>query len=386
MLNDKLVREEFGFLGDRIHLYCCAIGVPPVRVQNACKDFYSHYIELVYGKSDGYGPFRDKTREKAARLIGCKPGEIAFCGSTADGLCVLANGFPLGPGDNIVMCDLENTSGMYPWVNAAKNRGFELRIVKTYGGQIHPDELFARADENTKIICLSAVQYGTGFFADLKTIGRTCRARGIVFAVDSIQALGRMVIDVEDMYIDYLSNGGFKGLGAGFGVGLIYCSERIIGRITQAYAGACSVVDSVMAPDVFSADPQLLFHSGAARLETGSNNTIGIVLLDAALDVILDLGPAEIEAHVLALEDRLRRGVEGTKLQFSGAIEPGNRSGLVVAYYPEALYERIAAIFERENMILTHRPGYIRLAMHCYNTAEQVDRVAQAFREMSEMM
>jgi cysteine desulfurase/selenocysteine lyase len=386
MLDAELVREEFGFLGDRIHLNCCSVGVPPARVQEACKGFYDHYFNLVYGKSSGYGPHRSEVREKAARLMGARPHEIAFASSTTDGMCILAAGYPLGPGDNVVLCDLEIPTAMYAWINASKNRGFELRIVKTVDGRVEPWQLFERADVNTKIIHLSATQYGTGFFADLKEIGRECRSRGIVFSVDAIQALGRRVIDVEEMCIDYLSCGGFKALGAGFGIALVYCSDRIVSRINPAYAGECSVAESIGAPEVFGAEPVLPLYDDARRLEHGSHNTIGIVLLGAALDVLLDLGVEEIERHVLALEDQLRRGIAGTKLQFVGPYKPANRSGNVVAYYPREIHEQVKEIFDRERIVLTLRPGYIRLAFHCYNTPQQVETVIRAFRDISELI
>ena len=127
-------------------------------------------------------------------------------------------------------------------------------------------------------------------------------------------------------------------------------------------------------------------YDDARRLEHGSHNTIGIVLLGAALDVLLDLGVEEIERHVLALEDQLRRGIAGTKLQFVGPYKPANRSGNVVAYYPREIHEQVKEIFDRERIVLTLRPGYIRLAFHCYNTPQQVETVIRAFRDISELI
>jgi len=384
MLNYDLVRAEYGFLGDCTHLGCCSVGVPPRRVQAACQGFYSHYMDLVYGKTSGYAPLRAAAREKAAQLLHCRPEEIAFSSSTTEGLCILAAGYPLGPRDNVVMCDLENPCAMLPWVNAAQNRGFELRIAKTEGGRIEPHQLLALADENTKIICLSAIQYGTGFFADLRAIGHACRQRGIVFAVDAIQAVGRMVIDVEAMGIDYLSSGGFKGLGAGFGISLIYCANHLAPRIKPAHAGNSGVQRSIYAPEVFDANPELALRDDARRLETGSHNTLGIVLLDASLSLILEFGPAEVEGHIRALEARLRRGLEGTHLELTGPVAADNQSGMLVLYYPESLYGEAQAIFEGENMVLTSHPGFIRLALHCFNTEAHVETTLRALRALSD--
>jgi len=383
---NELVKSEYGFLGDCIHLNCCSVGVPSMRVQDACRSYYDDFLTLVYGSSEGYGPHRECVREKVALLLGCEPEEIAFTGSTTEGLCVLAAGYPLGPGDNVVICDLENPIVVIAWTNAANNRGFDLRIVKTTNGQIHPHELFALCDAGTRLICLSAVQYGTGFLADIRAIGAECRARGVVFAVDAIQALGRIAIDVRDMNIDYLSCGGFKGLGASFGIGIIYCSNTIIRNINPAYAGACSVDGCLTAPQVFDAIPYLDFYNDARRLENGSHNSPGIVLLGASLDLIHDFGIINIWKHIQELEDLLRRELSVTQMEFTGPQSPENRSGIVVIYYPDRLYSQVKEILRRDRIILTLNPGYIRLAINCYNTKEQILTVSRAINEISELI
>ena len=386
-INKKTIENEYAFLEDCIHVNCCSVGVPPVSVREACKSFYDGYMELVYGRlPEGYGPLRQKTREKIASLINCSPLEVAFINSTSMGLSVIAGGYPLGKGDNIVIPDLENMGCMIPWVNAGKNRGFEVRVLKTEHGRFSPDDLFNLADKNTKVIALSAVQYGTGFFADLKTIGAECRKRGIILVVDAIQAIGRMKIDVKEMNIDFLSCGGFKGTGAGFGIGFLYCEKNLAKKVLPSYAGLASVSDFHYAPSVYGPEPPLPLHEDARRFEIGSHNTIGIVLLEAAVDVILELGIENIEKHILALELLLRKAITGINLYIDGPEKEENYSGILVIHYPEELHPEVTEILERHKIILTSHPGFIRLAIHCYNTEEQMQVIANALIEISKMI
>ena len=386
MLDQALIASEYGFLGDAIHVNCCSVGVPPQCVQDACRDFLSgEYMDLVFGRlPDGYEPQRQRTRQKAARLVGGNAEDIAFTASTAEGLAILAAGYPLGPGDNVVITDLENPACMLPWLNARDSRGFELRVVKTQGGCITADELLRAADRRTKILCLSAVQYGTGFLADLADIGRRCRERGILFAVDAIQAVGRIPIDVCAMCIDYLSCGGFKGLAASFGIGFVFCAPEVRRAIRPVYAGAASTPRFPSAPDVFTPDYRLERYPDARALEVGSNNTFGIRMLEVSIDLLLRLGIGNIHSHIAALETQLRRALDGSALDVLYLPEE-HRSGIVVAAYPQALYAGVDAILSQGKITLTSRPGYIRLALNSYNTAEQVQRIAEALRAVARL-
>ncbi|MBQ2911549.1 MAG: hypothetical protein IJE55_04615, partial [Clostridia bacterium] len=70
MINADIRRREYGFLGDKIHFNCASVGLPPMSVQNACRDFYTkEYLDLPLGISHGYEGQRARTREKLARLI-----------------------------------------------------------------------------------------------------------------------------------------------------------------------------------------------------------------------------------------------------------------------------------------------------------------------------
>ncbi|HIU43757.1 MAG TPA: aminotransferase class V-fold PLP-dependent enzyme [Candidatus Ventrousia excrementavium] len=384
MLDKVLIDTEYGFLGDTIHVNCCSVGVPPLRVQRVCQDFLSgEYMDLVMNRlPDGYEPQRQRTRQKLAQLICADAANIAFTASTAEGLAILAAGYPLGPGDNVVTTDLENPAGLLPWINARDNRGFELRIVRTQNGCVSADELMRAADRNTKILCLSAVQYGTGFLSDLAEIGRRCRSRGILFAVDAIQAVGRIPIDVESMDIDYLSCGGFKALAASFGVGFVFCTPAVRQTLRPVYAGAASTPRFPTAPAVFTPDYSLKRYGDARALETGSHNTFGIRMLEESTDLLLHLGIDNIHAHITSLESQLRTALRGVSLDVPAPPEK-NRSGIVVATYPEGLYAEVNAILARYNIILTSRPGYIRLALNSYNTAEHVQRIAEALRTVA---
>ena len=382
MINADIRRREYGFLGDKIHFNCASVGLPPMSVQNACRDFYTkEYLDLPLGISHGYEGQRARTREKLARLINSSAENIAFVHSTAEGISHLAVGLELKKGDNVVTVDLENPSGMLPWLNARDMKGFDLRILTTKGGVFTPDELFSLCDENTKVLFISAVQYGTGFYADLEKIGEFCREKGIIFAVDAIQAMGRLKIDVKKYHIGYLACGGFKGLTAAFGTGFVHAEQAVLDKMTMPYAGAVSSEDYPFAPEVFSPDHKFIRFTDARKLENGSHNTFGIRMMEASCDLLLELGTDDIERHVLSLENTVRSHVE--RLGLDGVhLDEAHRSGIVVLYFDKAKYGAVKAAFDKKKIICSLREGYARISLSWYNTKEEIDALCQALEAM----
>ena len=125
-------------------------------------------------------------------LTGVSAEEIAIVGNTVQGLSAVASGVDWKAGDNVVTDSLENPANVYPWLNLEQRFGVEVQIVPARDGRVMPDDLFAAADERTRVITVSSVQWTNGFKTDLATIGTFCRERGIYFVVDAIQGLGAL--------------------------------------------------------------------------------------------------------------------------------------------------------------------------------------------------
>lgn len=378
MIPSYIRRREYGFLGDKIHLNCASVGLPPACVQETCRDFYTkEYLDLPLGISHGYEEQRARTREKLARLINSAPENIAFIHSTAEGISHLAAGLALKKGDNVVTVDLENPSGMLPWLNSRDIKGFELRILTSKNGIFTPDELFALCDENTRVIFISAVQYGTGFYADLEKIGSFCRQQDVIFAVDGIQAVGRLDIDVKKQHIDYFACGGFKGLAAAFGTGFVHAERSVLDKMTMPYAGAVSSESYPFAPETFTPDHEFVRFTDGRKLETGSHNTFGIRMLEASCDLLLELGTDNISEHILSLEASIRSRIEKLELD-TVHLDEDHRSGIIVIYFDKAKYPALSAAFDEHKIIASLREGYLRISLSWYNTEDEADRLCTA--------
>ena len=388
MLNQKLIREEYGFLGDEIFLNVSQVVMPPMRVQKAYGNFMADYVKAIgEGVVDAAWGIVEECRGKLAELIHAEHvHEIGFVKNTAEGMSILAAGYPLKPGDSVVIADQEHQSTLFPWINAHERRGVRLNVVRSENGEIPTDAMIAAIDENTKILVVSSAQFSTGFMADLAALGKACREKGVVFAVDGIQTLGRIDMDVQAMNIDYLAAGSNKGLLGTLGCGFVYCSDRIVQKIIPPYAGYQSTVSHVSPPSITTNFDHLEWYPHARRFESGNLSYNCINALCKGVELLLELGVGEIEAHILSLERYLREKIAGIPLHVVQAADPKYWSGIICVYYPKDRDEEVRNILKKYRIHGTIRGGYIRFGIGFYNTQEQMDVVAQALMEVAELV
>ncbi|MBR4878632.1 MAG: aminotransferase class V-fold PLP-dependent enzyme [Clostridia bacterium] len=380
MLNLDLINKEYGFLGDRIFLNVSQVVVPPVRVQDAYRSFMDNYVanlgaDIVPKAWD----IVNNARPKLQKLINAKEShEIAFVKNTAEGISILANGIKYNEGDNVVISDQEHQSVLFPWIAAHERYGLELKVVRSKGKDVDIDGLINAIDEHTRVLVVSAVQFSTGFFADLEKLGAACKEKGVIFCVDAIQALGRLKIDVQKCNIDWLAAGGNKGLLATLGAGFVYCSDRIVTDIIPCYAGYQSTVSHVSPPSITTEFDKLEWYPHARRFESGNLSYNCIEAISNGVDLVLELGIENIEEHIRKLEKHLRGLISDLKLQVVQAEKEENWGGVVCVYYPAEKEEEVVRILGEHKITGTMRGGYIRFGLNFYNTIEQMEIVSHA--------
>ena len=372
------IDEEFSDIKDVAFFNVPFVVIPPKSVQKAYFGFTQEYISC-FGDDATAKAWKivGEARADFAGLIGADSSEIAFVKNTAEGIGIFANGFPFCSGDNVVVVDQEHSSLLYAWIHL-RNKGIELRVVSSCEGLFTVDDVISACDNKTRVIAISAVQFSTGFYADLASIGEYCQKNNIRFVVDVIQAAGRLHIDVKRMGIDYLACGGNKGLLAVLGVGAVYCNRRIIEQIEPTYAGYQSVVNHAKPPAITEDFSHLIWHNDARRFEAGNLNYAGIAAIQAGVRVIQRIGTEKIERHVRELEDQLRSGIESLPLHVQLIPNSKNRSGIVCVYYPAHAEDKVVGILQEHKIHATMRGGYIRMGLHCYNKPQHVETAITA--------
>ena len=386
MLDRDLIDQEFPFLRDVVFLNAALVAIPPLSVQRAyfgfTQDYIAHLGEGVI--TQGWEIVADARREVAA-LVGAAPAEIGFVKNTSEGVGIIANGFPFSPGDNVVVVDQEHPANLFAWINL-QTKGVELRVVPSCAGKVLEEDILARADDRTRVVAVSAVQFTTGARVGFSRLGPACRERGILLAVDGIQAIGRLTLDVKKLAIGYLSCGGNKGLLATTGAGFVFCDEAWVGKIIPPYACYQSVRSHVKPPALTSDFSKLEWHDDSRRFEAGNPNYAGIAAIGAGAKLLNRLGIEAIQRHVLEMEDLLIEGIRTLPLDFRSPLQPEFRSGILCVYYPPELENRVQDVLKRHRIYATFRGGYIRLCINFYNTREQIQQTIEAFQEIAALV
>ena len=386
MLDRDLIDQEFPFLKDVVFLNAALVVIPPLSVQQAYFGFTQEYIanfaEGVIAR--GWDIVADARRE-VATLIGAAPTEIGFVKNTSEGVGILANGFPFSPGDNVVVIDQEHPANLFAWI-AVQAKGVQLRVVPSRDGKVLADDILARADDRTRVVAVSAVQFTTGTYVDLGRLEPFCRERGILLAVDGIQAIGRLALDVKKLAIGYLSCGGNKGLLATTGAGFVFCDEAWVRKIIPPYACYQSVRSYVKPPALTSDFSKVEWQDDSRRFEAGNLNYAGIAAIGAGAKLLNRLGIEAIQRHVLEMEDLLIEGIRTLPLDFRSPLQREFRSGILCVYYPPEMENHVQDVLKRHRIYATFRGGYIRVCINFYNTREQIQQTIEAFREIAALV
>jgi selenocysteine lyase/cysteine desulfurase len=315
----------------------------------------------------------NEVRRLAGQLIGADPLDVAFVKNTSEGVGIVAEGFPWQPGDNVVTAAEEYPANIYPWMNL-RTRGVELRTVPSRGSRVAIDDVRAVIDGRTRVVSLSWVEFSSGYRNDLAALGQLCRERGAFFFVDAIQGLGVLPLDVTQTPIDGLAADGHKWLVGPEGAGVFYLRREWVDRLHPVGVGWHSVVG---ATDFSKFDFTLKPHAG--RWESGTLNVAGIHALGASLEMLLGAGIANVAARVQELTTYLCERAAAMGLQVFSARGPAEWSGIVSLLPPPDRDPReLKKGCRDEGIVINLRAGRLRVSPHCYNTAEEIDRLVAA--------
>jgi len=358
--------REFPVRRQFLYFNHAAVAALPRRVADAM----TAHVEQVRdrGAADWRSWFGmvERTREKAARLIGASASEIAFAPNTSWGLNLVALGFPWKEGDNIVTDDLEFPSNAYPW-RSLGGRGVECRVAKSRGGRIALDDLASLVDARTRVVAVSWVAFHNGFVFPLAEIGAFCRERGIVLVVDGIQGLGALPIDVREAKVDVLCADAHKWLYGTEGGGVLYVAESAREKVPARAWGWWNLKTEGEYLEYRGA-----LYASARRYEPGALPTANLAALGEALDLLADMGTESIRSRILENVRALRDGLAERGWRI-GTPEP-LASGILAGLPPSGDPRQWAKALEDRGVIVAPREGAVRFSPHAGNDVAEVGR------------
>lgn len=371
-MNEK-IRKLFPATEKYAYLNSAAVAPPPTVSVEAVM---SQLRDASENGSVNFGEWvatKNRARQIAAEMLKVKSEQIAFVRNTSDAFSTVANGLKWKKGDNIVSFGREFPANFYAWRRIRDCFGVELRLCPEIDGRIDLGEFVGLIDGNTKLVSISAVQYASGFCADLERIGRAARAVDALFAVDIIQAFGALPLDLPSQFVDAAAGASHKWLCSPEGCGILYLSDRGRERIEPTLVGWISVEDAWNFEDV-----EQNYQPNALAWETGTGTASLFYGLEQSLKLLSETGAENIKNYLEELTDYLCELVAGKNYEIASSRKGGEKSQIICIKHRGGLEpSEIAARLEKENIIVSPRGDRIRVAPHFFNNREDIERLIE---------
>ena len=311
----------------------------------------------------------DDMRKPVADMFNAQPEEIFFGGAASTILSIFSTGIKLKENANIIVSGQTFPSTAYTWMNIVGEEN--VRIARPENGRMPAEKLFELVDENTAVISLCSVENTTGFRHDLKELSTFCQEKGIYLVLDITQGVASMKIDVQETPIDFMVSSTFKWLGGLFGFGFGYASKRVLDKINPVQVG-------------WTGNKNRMDHSkyvlnlsdDANKFETGMLNWESLRSLEEAIKLYMELGPDDVEKHILGLVDYMyKKLADIPHVSIVGNFEERNRSGIMYINFPAEW--NLTNDILKENGIRAQVSGKsIRIGIHYFNNTADLDRLA----------
>jgi selenocysteine lyase/cysteine desulfurase len=339
--------SEARSLWDPVGVYCntASYGLPPRPAWDALQ---SALADWRGGRTswEAWGQSTECARAVFARLVGVDVGRVAVGSTVSELVGSIVTALP--DGARVVVPDIEFTSTLFPLLVQER---LDIRTVR-------PAELAEAVADGADAVAFSAVQMSTGEVADHEAILTAADEVGAITLCDGTQALGWLPLEAGGF--DAVVCAAYKWLMSPRGSALMAVSDRLLQSAVPHSAGWYAGED--VHASYFG--PPLRLASSARRLDL-SPAWFSWVGTQPALELIEQVGIADIHAHNVSLANRFRAGI---------ALEPSN-SAIVCADLPGAP-DRL----QRAGIVAAVRGGLLRTSWHLYNDADDVDLVLDVVR------
>ncbi len=408
LLDVAAIREDFPILSRTVrdgrplvYLDSGATSQKPRQVLDAEREFYERHNAAVHRgahqlaeeATDAY----EAARETIAGFIGADVGEVVFTKNATEGVNLvsyaLSNAatadeqlrrFQVGPGDEVVVTEMEHHANLVPWQQLCQRTGATLRwFPVTEEGRLDLSDIEELVNERTKVVAFTHQSNVLGTVNPVKPLVDRAREVGALTFLDACQSVPHMPVDVVDLGVDFLVFSGHKMLGPN-GIGVLWGRRELLEAIPPFITGGSMIGVVHMEYSTWADPPQ--------RFEAGVPMAPQAVGLAAACDYLSKVGMDAVAEHEHALtEHALRRLGEVEGVRIVGPTEAVDRGG-AVSFVVEDIHPHDLG------QVLDDRGVEVRVGHHCawplhrklgivattrasfylYNTLEDVEALVEA--------
>ncbi|BDT90452.1 cysteine desulfurase [Nocardia sputorum] len=379
-----------------VYLDSGATAQRPIEVLEAERDFlitsnsavHRGAHQLAEEATDAY----EGARADIARFVGVDAGEIVFTKNATESLNLVTYAFAddrfphhVGPGDEIVVTELEHHANLVPWQELARRTGATLKWYGVTGdGRIDLDSL--ELSPATKVIAFTHQSNVTGAVAPVEELVRRAKAVGALVVLDACQSVPHMPVDFRSLGVDFAAFSGHKMLGPS-GVGVLFGRRALLEDMPPFITGGSMIETVFMDHSTYAPPPQ--------RFEAGVPMTSQVVGLGAAVRYLEEIGMDAVAAHEHTLVGAALEGLAGIDgVRVIGPAENVDRGG-AVAFVVDGIHAHdVGQILDDEGVAIRvghhcawplHRrfgvAATARASFAVYNTVAEVDALVAAVRK-----
>jgi cysteine desulfurase / selenocysteine lyase len=399
-LDVQRIRADFPYLEELVNgrpvafLDSAASTQKPRPVLDGMRDFYEHryanvhrgVYRLAERATEGYEGAREKVR---AFVNAPSTREIVFTRSATESLNLVAYAWGvdnLGPGDVVVITELEHHSNFVPWQFIANRTGASFRHIPIDdAGELQLDALDEIAASGTvKVVANNLVSNSLGTINPIEQLSAWAHEQGAIMVVDAAQAAPHRPLDVQALGCDFLAFTGHKMCGPS-GIGVLWGRRELLERMSPFELGGEMIRKVTVERTTWNDVPH--------KFEAGTPPIAQAVGLGAAVDYLTEVGLEAVERH----EAELTAYAWGRLAEVPGLTlygPPPERRAGIVSFNLDGIHPHdVAQVVDSEGVAV--RAGHhcnqplmtslgvdatTRASFYLYTLPEEIDRLVDGLQ------
>jgi cysteine desulfurase/selenocysteine lyase len=400
-LDIPAIRKDFPILNQKIHgkplawMDNGATTQKPQSVIDAISRFYENDNSNIHRgahtlaarATDAF----EQARQKVQTFLGASSTkDIVFVRGTTEGINFVAQTYGrkfLQPGDEIIVTTLEHHANIVPWQMIAKEKGAVIRVVPVNDrGEIMLEAYEALLGPRTKLVALTQASNSLGTIVPVAEMTHAAKRYNARVLIDGAQSVSHMPVNMQEIGCDFFVFSGHK-IFAPTGIGAVYVNEQLH-EILPPWHGGGNMIKNVTFEET-------TYNEAPAKFEAGTPNIADAVGLGAALDYVnrlglVNTGKYEHELLVYATEQLSR--INGVRLLGN----PREKVAVISFVIKDRKTGEVGKLLDQEGIAV--RDGHhcaqpslrrfgvessVRPSFAFYNTFEEVDRLAEAVRNIA---
>ncbi|HMT50246.1 cysteine desulfurase [Dietzia sp. UBA5065] len=383
-----------------VYLDSGATSQRPLPVLDAERDFLLHSNAAVHRgahqlaeeATDAY----EGARADIARFVGAGVDELVFTKNATEALNLVAfalgderfGEYAVGPGDEVVISELEHHANLVPWQELCRRTGATLRWYGiTDEGRIDLDSL--ELTDAVKVIALTHQSNVTGAVTDVARVVDAARAVGALVVLDACQSVPHLAVDFRGLGVDFAAFSGHKMLGP-TGIGVLYGRRDLLLAMPPVLTGGSMIATVTMEASTYADPPQ--------RFEAGVPMVSQAVGLAAAVRYLEAVGMETIARHEQELTAAtLEALAEIPGIRIVGPTDTVARGG-AVSFVVDGIHAHdVSQVLDDDGVAVRvghhcawplHRrlgvQSTVRASFALYNTLDEVEVLARSLRRAQE--